>query len=190
LDANDGDEVTRLSVFKSLSGVANGISVGDVIEFVEVWEGLVGKAPSARCPGLWGSVHGIPKSNINFTVLCFVPSEDSISSIPSLGFIGGWVGPSHVGVTVEAVVSFSGIEITCLCIDSVFLSWFVTNESSLGWIIDITKVGEWCLLGSKTPNSGWADTEIVEGKEVGVNTSRSLNDTDLEVGEGDELSVD
>jgi len=76
LDANDGDEVTRLSVFKSLGGVANGPSVGDVIEFVEVWDGFIFEIPSASSPGVFVSVHSVPHSNINFTVLGFVPSEN------------------------------------------------------------------------------------------------------------------
>ena len=193
LDANDGDEVAGLSVFEGLGGVADWPSVGDVIELVEVGEGLVVEAPSAAGPGGWVSVHGVPESDINFTVLCLVPSELGTGSVPFLSFSGLWIGVGHVGVTIKAVVVLSDGEVTVFGVESVWVSFGGGDQfgdGALSWVVHITEVGEWSLLGGETPNSGWSDTEIVEDKEVGVHTSGGLNDTDLEVGEGNELSVD
>jgi len=192
LDANDGDEVTRLSVFKSLSGVANGPSVDNVIFFVEFRKGLVFKIPSAGSPGVSTSVESVPHSNINFTILALVPTENLRGLVPSLGISGLWVSISNVGVSIEREVFFTGNKITHSA-NSIWVrfdSWSERSDLSLGGIINITKVGEWSLQGSESPNGGWSDTEIVEGKEVGVDTSGSLNDTNLEVGEGNKLSVD
>jgi len=41
----------------------------------------------------------------------------------------------------------------------------------------------------KEPNRAWSDTEIVQDQEVCVHTGRSLDYTDLEVGEGDKLGI-
>jgi len=40
------------------------------------------------------------------------------------------------------------------------------------------------------PDTSWSNSEIVEDQEVSVHSCGSLNDTNLEVGEGDKFSVD
>merc|ERR1711907_222980 len=55
LDAHNGDEVARLSVFQSLSGVADWPSFGDVGVLVEFWEASFINRPSALGPVLWVS---------------------------------------------------------------------------------------------------------------------------------------
>jgi hypothetical protein len=105
------------------------------------------------------------------------------------GHISVWIG----GVTIQGVVFLAGYEITCCRVSSIwvlFKSWGELCHNFLRGIISISHVGEWSLQGSESPDGGWSDTEIGKGKEVGVNTSGSLNDTNLEVGEGNELSVD
>ena len=83
LDAHNGYEVTRLSVFESLNRVANWPVVGKVRESVEVWETCFLRwIPSALCPLVWFSngtigvvsiLIRVEKSDINFTVVGVVP---------------------------------------------------------------------------------------------------------------------
>jgi hypothetical protein len=192
LDANDGDEVSGLSILKGLSGVADWPSVSDMVELVETWDLIVIWAPSASGPGISTSVHSVPHSNINLTVLGLVPTEDLVSVVPGLSFSGSWIGEGHVSVTINGVVGLSSFKITGSS-NSIWVglsSWSEFSDGGLSWVVHITKIWEWSLQGSESPDGSWSDTEIVEGKEVGIHTSGSLNDTNLEVSEGDKLSVD
>lgn len=59
LNANNRDQVTGLSVFEGLSGVANRPSSGLIRESVEPRKGVVGWAPSAVSVRLWSSERSI-----------------------------------------------------------------------------------------------------------------------------------
>jgi hypothetical protein len=73
LHADDGDEVTGLSELEGLSGVANG-PAGDAGVLIEAGR-VTAEWPSARSPGIGRSVLGVEESDIDLSVLCFVPSD-------------------------------------------------------------------------------------------------------------------
>lgn len=89
LDANYRYEIARLSELKSLGGVANWVPLGSVGLLVELWKRLITWIISALNPCIWSSVFSIEQSDINLSVLFFIPSK----SIP-LGFVGTVLGVS------------------------------------------------------------------------------------------------
>lgn len=74
LYAHDGYEISGLSEFKSLSGVANWMPSSDVGSGVELWV-IHGIIVSAGGPGFRFSPDGIEESNINKTVLILIPTD-------------------------------------------------------------------------------------------------------------------
>jgi len=78
LDANDRHEIAGLSVFQSLSGVANW-SFGDVGELVELWKIGIGRVESASGPVSRESLGflsvGVEESNIHLSRSGGVPTK-------------------------------------------------------------------------------------------------------------------
>jgi hypothetical protein len=172
LDANDGDEVAGLSIFQSLSGVADWF-VSDVGEFVKLWKISIVRVESANGPVIRGS-------NVfnTFWSLSVTVEESNIelsrfSSIPSEGNPVFWC-ISSVAVSISAG---SNITISIISVLSLF------------WVVFISRQRFWSFEKSQTPKCLWSDTEIVQDQEIGIHTSRSLNDTDLQVGEGNQFRV-
>lgn len=75
LDAHDGYEIAGLSELEGLGGVANWVPFGSLGLSVEPWKGLVSWVVSALNPSSWISVLSIEHSNINLSVLLFIPSK-------------------------------------------------------------------------------------------------------------------
>jgi len=172
LDANDGDKVAGLSIFQSLSGVADWF-VSDVGEFVELWKISIVRVESANSPvirasnlfgTLWSLSVGVEESNIELSRFSGIPSEGN---------------PVFLSIFSIAVSISAGSNI----------SEFIISVLSLFWVVKITGQRFWSFEKSQTPKSLWSDTEIVQDQEIGIHTSRSLNDTDLQVGEGNQFSV-
>lgn len=57
-------------------------------------------------------------------------------------------------------------------------------------VVSISGLWHWSLEFGHSPKGLWSDTEIVQDGEVAEETSGGLDDTDLEVSEGDEFGVD
>jgi len=57
------------------------------------------------------------------------------------------------------------------------------------WGVDIGRLRDVTVLESEEPGGPWSETVIVENVEVGVETSGSLDHTNLQVSEGDKLGV-
>lgn len=164
LHANDGYKIAGLSELEGLGGVANWVPLTSISLLVELWKGLVSWVVSALNPGIWLSVLSIEQSNINLSVLLLIPGKN--------GPVLLW--SSVVSVSVEGLlgvgVSFS-------------ISHLGLNHGGLGNVVLISILGEWVLQESQEPNGRWANSEVIKDQEIGVDTSRSLNYTDLEVGE-------
>jgi len=62
----------------------------------------------------------------------------------------------------------------------------VANSS---WSVNITGLGSVTILKSEEPGGPWCKTIIVKDVEVGIETSRCLDHTNLQVSKGDKLRV-
>jgi hypothetical protein len=166
LDANDGDEVAGLSIFQSLSGVADWF-VSDVGEFVELWKISIVRVESANGPiirgsnifnTLWSLSVSVEESNIELSRFSSIPSEGN---------------PVFWSIISVAVSISAGSKITISII----------SVLSLFWVVSISRQRFWSFEKSQTPKSLWSDTEIVQDQEVSVHTSGSLDNTDLQISE-------
>ena len=75
LDAHDGYEIAGLSELEGLGGVANWVPFVSNGSSVEPWNSFIIWSISALNPGIWSSFLSIEHSNINLSVLLFVPSK-------------------------------------------------------------------------------------------------------------------
>jgi hypothetical protein len=166
LDANDGAEISRLGKLQSFSGVADWPVIRNVGVSVESWVVLVSWEPSALGEVVSVSVSSVEEPDINLSHSGLVPGHSlQVSS-----------SCSHVGVTVllrsdlgDAIVGQHVFKLVSV------------------WIVGVSCVWKRSLELRHEPERLWSDTKVVEDDKVGVHTSRGLDDTDLEVGEGDEL---
>jgi len=122
--------------------------------------------PSASGPGLRSDVVGAQSHvSVDFSLDGTVGVEKSDVNESSSGQI-----PGH------------GSEVSLVQVVAV-------SESSNIWVILVSSLGEESLLQVEEPDSIWGNSEVVHHDEVGIESSGSLSDTDLQVGEIDKFGV-
>jgi len=173
LHNDNGDEVTTLSVSKSLGGVADldASDGGDSEEGGDV--GGVG-VPAARGPGGSGAVN-VEESPVNLLVLETVPVEGDAAGLVIVARLSG--SALGVGVVDNLGAALRGV-----------LPVGVTVVVEVG-VVHVRVLGQDTALKSKEERGGGSHTVVVQHVEVGEETGRGLHDTDLEVSEGNQLSV-
>lgn len=173
LHNNNRDKVTTLSVTESFGSVAD-LLASDRWEAVEC--GLFGGigVPAARSPR-WSGAINEEKTEINIHGLETIPVE--LWSFVKIAVIGiscffGEIGSELSNNSVNGLVVVS-----------------VTESVGVGGVVDISVLGDNTILKSKEEGSWGRQTVIIEHVEIGEETSRGLNDTNLEISEGNKLSV-
>lgn len=187
LDSDDGYEVAGLSILKSLGGVADWVLLGDVRGSTD---GVIG-SESAASPGVvigeWSSVE---ESDIDLGVSLVVPSESSkLGELDNLLVSINWVLVLIQPIWISALVNWVFHVVVGINLSPCGHQVRVPEEWGFVNLVSITFCWQDGLGGGHLPNSDWSDTIVIENKEVGVHTGSSLNHTDLEITERNELCV-
>lgn len=188
LDAHNGDEVARLSHLKGLGRVANGVAIGHEGSSVEGRDLVISGVPSALGPGILTS-DGLSGQLIRSLIILFSISERVEESDVNLG-VGGLI-PTELD---NLIIVDNPVFAILLPVRIVELRVTV-GPASLGvdrhvGIVDFTFGGNRSINTLETEQGGGSNTVVVQNVEVGVDTGRSLDNTDLEVSEADELGID